>query len=235
MAVGDVATGIECGANGCRVRSLGMRLRRGSCWKYCCRHSGLRLGSRHSGGDTCNNADEMLFGKAVKKVRDSRDTGYAYQEAEMGIVCITSACSGQRPLMRVTETIMFKQGTGDWTQYRELEHSREVDFHWSELGRRDIPYEEAMAEVHKKALEALKEAQSKGFRYVLFTHGFSTSRRGNSTARSEVRKLMRSKEATPYIIRKECIQHCSAFVATIRHNLDAQGPCVRAVKGKPIA
>ncbi len=113
---------------------------------------------------------------------------------------------------------MFKQGTGDWTQYRTLQPSMEVDFHWLEYGRREVPYEEAMAEVWDTALEALKEAQQKGIRYVLFRHGHSTSRPGKSTARSEVRSLMRSKEATPYIIRRECIQHESVFVAAIRAN-----------------
>lgn len=116
----------------------------------------------------------------------------------------------------------FEQATGDWTQYRKLQPSIEADFHSSEYeprevhGPREVPYGEAMAEVRHKALEALKEAQREGVRYVIFKHGWSTSRPGKTTARSEVRSLMRSKEATPYIIRKECIQHEAVFVAVIR-------------------
>ena len=111
---------------------------------------------------------------------------------------------------------MFKQGTGDWKQYRALQPAMEIDFH---RGERDhgLEYETAMAGVWEDALEALKEAYDLEKRYVLFTHGRSTSEGlSHATARSQVRGLMRGKEATPYIIRKECIQHESVFVAAIR-------------------
>ena len=109
----------------------------------------------------------------------------------------------------------FKRESGNWTQYRKLPSVVEVDFHLSEHGPR-LPYWEAMGQVHQTALESLKAAQEAGNRYVLFTHGWSTSRLGKTTARSEVRSLMRSPEATPYIIRRECIQHDSVFVAAIK-------------------
>ncbi len=122
----------------------------------------------------------------------------------------------------------FEQATGDWTQYRKLQPSIEVDFHSSEYGPREVPYWEAMAEVRHKALEALKEAQREGIRYVIFRHGWSTSRPGKTTARSEVRSLMRSKEATPYIIRKECIQHEEAvFVAVLRVTGGGTANCMK--------
>jgi len=73
-----------------------------------------------------------------------------------------------------------------------------------------------MAAVYSDALEALKNAQLNKLDYVVFTHGWSTSRPGTITSRSHVRKLMRSREATPYIIRRNCIQHHSVFVAAIR-------------------
>ena len=110
----------------------------------------------------------------------------------------------------------FKQGIGDWTQYRSLRPSIEVDFHWSDHGQRPKPYGETTAEVWHDAFEALKEAQRENIRYVIFIHGRSTSRPGKTTGRSEVRRLMRGKEATPYIIGKECIQHETVFVAVIR-------------------
>ena len=49
----------------------------------------------------------------------------------------------------------FIKGQGDWRQYRELGSYTEVDFHRSDLGPREIEYEEAMDEIRADALEAL--------------------------------------------------------------------------------
>ena len=111
-----------------------------------------------------------------------------------------------------------KNESGDWTRYRTLPELVEVDFHWSEEGPRQESYYEAMEDVYDVALDSLKTAFENGRRYVLFRHGHSTSRPGQTTARSVVRGLMRSKEATPYIIRSQCIQHYAVFVAAIRPN-----------------
>lgn len=111
---------------------------------------------------------------------------------------------------------MFKKGSGDWVQYRKLPKSTEVDFHHSDYGPRNIPYGEAMNNVWEQAFEALTRAYQQGLRYVIFTHGASTSRPGKTTARSQIRNLMRSRAATPYIRRSECIQHKIVFVAAIR-------------------
>ncbi len=111
---------------------------------------------------------------------------------------------------------MFKKGTGDWTQYRSLRPNKEIDFHLSEQGPRDISYEGAMFDIGEKTLEEVKNAYEKGIPYLIFTHGNSTSRPGKTTALAVVRGLMRGKEVTPYIIRKECIQHESVFVTVIR-------------------
>ena len=89
-------------------------------------------------------------------------------------------------------------------------------FHRSEFGPREITYYEAMDQVFDESFEALRSAQASGVRHVLFRHGSSTSRPGQTTARSQVRGLMRSPLATPYIIRSKCIQHESVFVAAIR-------------------
>lgn len=117
---------------------------------------------------------------------------------------------------------MFKNESGDWTRYRRLPNLMEVDFHDSERGRRHVPYYEAMDHVWIRALDAIKTAHEQGQQYVLFTHGWSTSRPGKTTARSQVRSLMRSRDATPYIIRKESVQHDSVFVAAIRPKRNAQ-------------
>jgi hypothetical protein len=111
---------------------------------------------------------------------------------------------------------MFKEGLGEWAQYRQLQPLREVDFHYEGRGRRTIPYWDAMANIRQETYTALERAYNEGIRYVLFTHGSSTSRLGKTTARSQVRGVMRSREATPFIQRSQCIQHESVFVAAIR-------------------
>lgn len=128
---------------------------------------------------------------------------------------------------------MFKQGTGDWTKYREL-HPNEIDFHYSQREREDYvprwekrrrrkheepppePHYVMMESVRAEALAALQEVQEAGTRYVLFLHGWSTSGPNSETARSQVRSLMRSPDASPYIIPSECIEHNSVFLAAIR-------------------
>jgi hypothetical protein len=107
---------------------------------------------------------------------------------------------------------------GNWTRYRiELDLSREdeVDLHF---GRRDscMRYEEAMFDLGEKVLGALQDAYARDRRYVMFVHGHSTSRPGQTTARSVVRSIMRSKAATPFIDRAGCIQHQTVFIAKLR-------------------
>lgn len=109
----------------------------------------------------------------------------------------------------------MKTFTDNWTLLKGP-GVMEVDFHHDGKRDHDLSYEEAMEQVREKALSALKTAQLEGYEFVLFTHGLSTSRPGTSTARSEIRGLMRSKDATPYIVRKNCIQHESVFRAAIK-------------------
>mgnify|MGYP001156503297 CR=1 FL=1 len=110
----------------------------------------------------------------------------------------------------------FKKEHGDWKQYRKLPGVVEFDLHFSKCGPRQIEYMEAMVEVWDVSFKVLRNAYEKNMQYVLYTHGWTTSRPGRTTARSQVRKLMRSKEATPYIDRARCIQHESVFVAAIK-------------------
>ena len=110
---------------------------------------------------------------------------------------------------------MFKRMTGDWVRFRELPNVMERDLHWA-VETPTGAYWEHMETVWSFALESLQAAQIQGKQFVLFTHGWSTSHVGKTTSRSQVRKLMASKEATPYILRSECIQHDSVFVAAIR-------------------
>jgi hypothetical protein len=91
----------------------------------------------------------------------------------------------------------------------------EIDLHF---GKRDrsTSYEDAMAEITAIVEKGLCEARKQGRPYVMFVHGKSTSRPGQTTARSQVRNFMRSKTATPLIDRKHCIQHTTVFVAKVR-------------------
>ena len=120
---------------------------------------------------------------------------------------------------------MFQYGGGDWTQYREFENVIECDFHRADDGPREIAYSEAMSEVEKDTLMALRYAQAKGYRYVLFTHGCSTSSGWRqTTARSVVRGVMRSRESTPYVYKSRSIQHETVFVAAVKPSIEVSPP-----------
>jgi hypothetical protein len=117
----------------------------------------------------------------------------------------------------------FQKGSGDWKNYRQqfnLQPDDEVDLHF---GRRSrwVRYDEVMSDVEDTVVAALRSAQAGDRSYVMFLHGWSTSRNGAMTARSVVRRIMRSKEATPFIERSGCVQHRSVFVAKIRQSIDS--------------
>jgi hypothetical protein len=101
-----------------------------------------------------------------------------------------------------------------------LSKSDEINLHF---GKRDpslMSYQEAMAGVTDLVVASLEQARRKGRSYVMFIHGSSTSRRGKTTARSQVRGFMRSKDATPLIDRSGCIQHETVFVARLKPDVD---------------
>ena len=113
----------------------------------------------------------------------------------------------------------FQRGFGDWRQYRSqfgLTELDEIDLHFGERDRSRFTYAEVMAEVVNIVMGKLREAQLNGRSHVMIIHGSSTSRRGKTTARSQVRGLMRSKHATPLIDRKGCIQHNAVFLARLK-------------------
>ncbi len=130
---------------------------------------------------------------------------------------------------------------GSWTRYRELPDSFAVDFHKPDADEAAddeddyLPYAVRMAEVHQRAIEALRTAFTEGYQHVIFLHGSSTSGPGMTTSRSVVRKLIRDKEATPYILRSRCIQHYSVFVAAIRPNPDTTGKIKRLKEEAEVA
>jgi hypothetical protein len=112
----------------------------------------------------------------------------------------------------------MQRQNGDWKRYREqfaLTSADEVDLHFGRRDRR-TRYDEVMSDVAALVEERLREAQKNGRPYVMFVHGWSTSRPGQTTARSAVREFMRSPDATPLIERSGCIQHDTVFVAKVR-------------------
>jgi hypothetical protein len=112
--------------------------------------------------------------------------------------------------MRASMGRRFKRSAGNWQLYRKLPNAAEVDV------RYDGHDSERIAGVREAALDALKTAHATRQDYVLFRHGTSAFSHGATSARSQVRGLMRSVEATPFIVRSECIQHDDFFVARIR-------------------
>ena len=99
-----------------------------------------------------------------------------------------------------------------------LTEADEIDLHFGKRDPTQMSYRAAMAEVTNLVIAKLREAQLDGRSHVLIIHGSSTSRRGKTTARSQVRNFMRSKDATPLIDRKGCIQHNAAFLAKLRES-----------------
>lgn len=113
----------------------------------------------------------------------------------------------------------FQRGYGAWRQYRSqfgLTELDEIDLHFGKRDRTRLSFAEAMAEVVDLVKARLEQARLNGRSHVMIIHGRSTSRRGKTTARLQVRNFMRSKHATPLIDRKGCIQHDTVFVAKLR-------------------
>jgi hypothetical protein len=120
-------------------------------------------------------------------------------------------------------TSKFQTDLGHWEKFRSqlgFSTSDEVDLHFGKRDRSLMSYAEAMAGVTNLVRASLEEARRKGRHYVVFIHGSSTSRRGKTTARSQVRNFMRSKAATPLINRSGCIQHNTVFIAKLKLDVD---------------
>lgn len=111
---------------------------------------------------------------------------------------------------------MFQREYRNWVEYRTgLDGKvREYDCHYGP--DHGMCYYELMQKVYDDVLKIIEAEFENDGDWVLVTHGWSTSRRGTTTARSQVRKLMRGKDATPYIDRKRCIQGDSVFVIAIK-------------------
>lgn len=97
---------------------------------------------------------------------------------------------------------MFKRQWRNWVEFRSLPNLVEHSMHWNGLDNH-FGYYENMAQVLVYVENALRDAQSNGMSYVMFCHGASTSRRGATTTRSQVRKFMRSKAATNLIMKRQ--------------------------------
>jgi hypothetical protein len=121
---------------------------------------------------------------------------------------------------------MFKSVGGDWLLLGEQYDPREVDLHFKEIDLaehgRHVPYEEKMGQVRELVERELRKAHAEGVPWLMFLHGHSTSLGWqDTTSRSIVRRLMRSKAATPMIVRSKCIQHESVFLVRLRRQVSA--------------
>jgi hypothetical protein len=110
---------------------------------------------------------------------------------------------------------MIKDKTSNWTRYRGPE-VKEVDLHFGKRDRWGKSYEEVMADIPDLVKSELHKAAREGYAFVMFIHGYSTSRPGKTTIRSQVRGFMRSKAATPLIERRYCVKHDTMFRAKLR-------------------
>ena len=112
----------------------------------------------------------------------------------------------------------MKHEKRNWVDYRallDLSAADEIDLHFGRRDR-DVAYENVMADVEQRVRDSLRKAKENGRPWVMFIHGHSTSRPGQTTARSIVRGFMRSKESTPFVVKAQCIQHPTCFIAKIR-------------------
>ena len=76
----------------------------------------------------------------------------------------------------------MKREQGNWVDYRKrfgLSADDEVDLHF---GPRDphVRYEQVMVDVQRHVEESLRKAQENGRPYLMFVHGWSTSRPGQT-------------------------------------------------------
>jgi hypothetical protein len=113
----------------------------------------------------------------------------------------------------------MKREKCNWVDYRAaygLSQVDEVDLHFGRRDRSVASYDEGMDDVEQLIRRSLHKAQRNGRPYVMFIHGHSTSRPGQTTARSVVRGFMRSKEATSFIVKAYSVQHPTVFIAKIR-------------------
>ena len=109
----------------------------------------------------------------------------------------------------------FQTFTGNWTDLRG-DGVLEIDGYHPDDEDDDLPYHERMDAVYVGALKILERARKEGYEAVLFTHGASTSRPGKTTSRSQIRKAMRSPEATLYIDRARSMQANTVFLARLK-------------------
>ena len=115
----------------------------------------------------------------------------------------------------------MKREGGNWISYRErygLLAADEIDLHFGPSDG-NLSYYEMMADVEQLVRDSLRKAQRNGRPYLMFIHGHSTSGPGQTTTRSVVRGFMRSKEATPLIVKAQCIQHYTVFIAKIKNRV----------------
>ena len=80
--------------------------------------------------------------------------------------------------------------------------------------------DDVMADVENRVRQSLKAAQEARRPDVMFIHGVVNLAVRQTTARRAARGFIRSKPATPLVVRADCIQHKTVFIAKIRPKAD---------------
>jgi len=73
-----------------------------------------------------------------------------------------------------------------------------------------------MTRLREVSLEELRRAQEDNLNFLIIRHGKAPNKRGQVSIGSQIRTLIRSHAAGPYIFRSKCMQYESAFVVAIR-------------------
>jgi hypothetical protein len=110
---------------------------------------------------------------------------------------------------------MFQKLKGDWESFsNSLPGLMRVDMHFGR-GKPGAFWDNMIANSNL-VMDSLQKAQEKGYQYVLFAHGYSTARPGQTTTRSIVRAIMKGTASTPFIIKNKSYHHNSVFIARIK-------------------
>jgi len=112
---------------------------------------------------------------------------------------------------------MFIKKSGNLSELKDQENIREIKV--SSCGTVTKAAQsrwETLNELWDTSLQELKKAQEDGLNFLIIKHGKAPNKRGQVSVGSQIRTLIRSHAAGPYIFRSKCMQYESAFVVAIR-------------------
>jgi len=112
---------------------------------------------------------------------------------------------------------MFIKKSGNLSELKDKKNIREISVSTcGTVAKAAQSRWETMNTLWETSLKELKKAQEDGLNFLVIKHGKSPNKRGQVSIGSQIRTLIRSHAAGPYIFRSKCIQYESAFVVAIR-------------------